>query len=58
MKLPAPERLLVEREKIIDYLLNSAHRWSQQSEILLRFRVCTGGVGGVTGGVARAQPAM
>ncbi len=27
MKLPAPERLLVEREKIVDYLLNPAHRY-------------------------------
>jgi hypothetical protein len=27
MKLPNPERLVVEREKIADYLLNPAHRY-------------------------------
>ena len=27
MKLPHPEKLLVEREKILEYLLNPAHRY-------------------------------
>jgi hypothetical protein len=27
MKLPNPDQLLVEREKIVDYLLNPAHRY-------------------------------
>ena len=27
MKLPNPDKLLVEREKIADYLLNPAHRY-------------------------------
>jgi hypothetical protein len=27
MKLPNPNELVVEREKIVDYLLNSAHRY-------------------------------
>lgn len=27
MKLPNPDKLVVEREKILDYLLNSAHRY-------------------------------
>lgn len=27
MKLPNPDKLVVEREKIVDYLLNPAHRY-------------------------------
>lgn len=27
MKVPAPEQLLIEREKIVNYLLNPAHRY-------------------------------
>jgi hypothetical protein len=27
MKLPNPDRLVIEREKIADYLLNPAHRY-------------------------------
>jgi hypothetical protein len=27
VKLPNPDKLIVEREKIVDYLLNPAHRY-------------------------------
>jgi hypothetical protein len=27
MKLPNPDKLIVERDKIADYLLNAAHRY-------------------------------
>ena len=29
MKLPNPDKLVVEREKIVDYLLNSTHRYGE-----------------------------
>jgi hypothetical protein len=38
MKLPNPDQLLVEREKIVDYLLNPAHRYgASKARFFLEF---------------------
>ena len=40
MKLPNPDRLIIEREKIVDYLLNPVHRYgASKARFFWRVRV-------------------
>ena len=35
MRLPEAELALVEREKVLDYLLNRAHRWARAPSVIV-----------------------
>jgi hypothetical protein len=40
MKLPNPEKRVVEREKIANYLLNPAHRFGASTDADRKWRWC------------------
>ena len=56
MRLPNADRAVVERTKIVEYLLNPTHRFgASKSAILHPIRFSAGGLGGLGRCLAREQ---